>query len=143
MRFKNYKNSYTNDNRIYTKNETLDMTVRELKDRAEEFIAQHRVLGLPDESELAGSENVVHFESYTRSDMRSYIMEKSLTKKLVRMAYIHVKYLIIATLRISKILIFLTYLINGAMICRKRDSITIIMWLSKSEKKLIGNYVFE
>ena len=68
MRFKNYKNSYTNDNRIYTKNEMPDMTVKELKDRAEEFIAQHRVLGLPDESELAGSENVVHVESYTRSD---------------------------------------------------------------------------
>jgi hypothetical protein len=46
----------------------LDMTVRQIKDRAEEFIAQHRVLGLPDESELAGSDNVVHVESYTRSD---------------------------------------------------------------------------
>ncbi len=68
MRFKNYKNSYTNDNRIYSKDEMLDMTVRQIKDRAEEFIAQHRVLGLPDESELAGSDNVVHVESYTRSD---------------------------------------------------------------------------
>ncbi len=68
MRFKNYKNSYTNDNRIYSKDEMLDMTVREIKDRAEEFIAQHRVLGLPEESELAGSYNVVHVESYTRSD---------------------------------------------------------------------------
>ena len=40
----------------------------EIKERAEEFIAQHRVLGLPEESELAGSDNVVHVESYTRSD---------------------------------------------------------------------------
>ena len=46
----------------------LDMTVREIKDRADEFIAQHKVLGLPDESELAGSENVVHVEAYTRED---------------------------------------------------------------------------
>jgi len=68
MKFKNYRNSYTNDNRIYTKNEMLDMTVREIKDRADEFVAQHKVLGLPDESELAGSENVVHVEAYTRED---------------------------------------------------------------------------
>ena len=68
MRFKNYKNSYTNDNRIYSKQEMLDMTVREIKDRAEEFIAQHRVLGLPDEKELAGSDNVVHVNAYTRGD---------------------------------------------------------------------------
>ncbi len=44
------------------------LTLRQIKDRAEEFIAQHRVLGLPEESELAGSDNVVHVESYTRSD---------------------------------------------------------------------------
>lgn len=68
MRFKNYRNSYTNDNKIYSKDEMLDMTVREIKDRAEEFIAQHRVLGLPDEKELAGSDNVVHVNSYTRED---------------------------------------------------------------------------
>ena len=68
MRFKNYRNSYTNDNRKYSKDEMLDMTVREIKDRAEEFIAQHRVLGLPDEKELAGSDNVVHVNAYTRDD---------------------------------------------------------------------------
>ncbi len=68
IRFKNYRNSYTNDNRIYTKNEMLDMTVREIKDRADEFIAQHKVLGLPDESELSQSDNVVHVEAYTRED---------------------------------------------------------------------------
>ena len=68
MRFKNYRNSYTNDNRIYSKDEMLDMTVREIKDRAEEIIAQHRVLGLPDEKELAGSDNVVHVNAYTRED---------------------------------------------------------------------------
>ena len=68
MRFKNYRNNYTRDNRIYSKNEMLDMTVREIKERANEFIAQHKVLGLPDEKELAGSENVVHVEAYTRED---------------------------------------------------------------------------
>ena len=68
MRFKNYRNSYTNDNRIYSKDEMLDMTVREIKDRAKEFVAQHKVLGLPDEKELAGSDNVVYVNAYTRDD---------------------------------------------------------------------------
>lgn len=44
------------------------MSIREFKNRAEEFIAQHRVLGLPDEKELAGSDNVVHVNAYTRED---------------------------------------------------------------------------
>ncbi len=68
MRFKNYRNSYTNDNRIYSKNEMLDMTVREIKDRADEFIAQHKVLGLPSEEELKSSSNVIWIEEYTRDD---------------------------------------------------------------------------
>ena len=68
MRFKDYKNSYTNDSRIYSKNEMLDMTVREIKDRAEEFIAQHRVLGLPDEEELRNSSNVIWIDEYTKDD---------------------------------------------------------------------------
>ena len=68
MKFKNYTNPHTQDNRIYSKNEMLDMTIREIKDRAKEFIAQHRVLGLPDEKELAGSDNVVHVNAYTKED---------------------------------------------------------------------------
>ncbi len=68
MRFKNYRNSYTNDNRIYSKQEMLEMPIKEFKNRAEEFIAQHEVLGLPDESELSQSDNVVHVEAYTRED---------------------------------------------------------------------------
>lgn len=52
MRFKNYKNSHTKDNRIYSKEEMLNLSVRELKERADEFIAQHKVLGFPIEEEL-------------------------------------------------------------------------------------------
>ena len=68
MRFKNYRNSYTKDNRIYSKEEMLEMPIREFKDRGGEFIAQHKVLGLPEEKELAGSDNVVHVKAYTRDD---------------------------------------------------------------------------
>ena len=68
MRFKNYRNSHSNDNRIYSKQEMLDLSIRELKDRADEFVAQYKVLGLPEEKELIGSENVVHVDAYTRED---------------------------------------------------------------------------
>jgi len=46
----------------------LDLSIRELKDRADEFVAQYKVLGLPEEKELIGSENVVHVDAYTRED---------------------------------------------------------------------------
>ena len=68
MKFKNYRNSYTKDNRIYSKQEMLEMPIREFKDRAEEFVAQHEVLGLPDESELRDSSNVIWIEEYTKDD---------------------------------------------------------------------------
>lgn len=68
MKFKNYRNSHTNDNRIYSKNEMLNMTLREIKDRAKEFTAQYRVLGLPDEEELKSSSNVIWIDEYTRDD---------------------------------------------------------------------------
>ena len=68
MKYKNYKNSYSKDDRIYSKNELYDMTLREILSRKEELNAQYRVLGLPDEKELGSSENVVHVEAYTRED---------------------------------------------------------------------------
>ena len=68
MKFKNCTNPHTQDNRIYSKNEMLDMTLREIKDRAKELTAQYRVLGLPDEKELADSDNVVHVNAYTKED---------------------------------------------------------------------------
>ena len=68
MRFKNYRNSYTNDNRIYSKQEMLEMPIREFKERADEFVAQHEVLGLPDEEELRSSSNVIWIDEYTRDD---------------------------------------------------------------------------
>lgn len=68
MRFKNYKNSHTKDNRIYSKEEMLNLSVRELKERADEFIAQHKVLGFPIEEELKSSSNVIWIEEYTKDD---------------------------------------------------------------------------
>lgn len=44
------------------------MTLREIKDRAKELTAQYKVLGLPDEKELAGSDNVVHVNAYIKED---------------------------------------------------------------------------
>ena len=68
MKYKNYINSNTRDNVIYSNINLLDMTLREIFSRKEELSAQYRVLGLPDEKELGSSENVVHVESYTRDD---------------------------------------------------------------------------
>ena len=44
------------------------MSIREFKNRAEEFVAQHEVLGLPDEKELKNSSNVIWIDEYTRDD---------------------------------------------------------------------------
>jgi len=68
MRFKNYRNSHTKDNRIYSKQEILEIPIRELKERADEFIAQHKVLGLPSEEELKSSSNVIWIDEYTKDD---------------------------------------------------------------------------
>ena len=68
MRFKNYRNSYTKDNRIYSKEELLEMPIREFRDRGGEFVSQYKVLGLPNESELKSSSNVIWIEEYTRDD---------------------------------------------------------------------------
>ncbi|GEM_PF-5423507 len=68
MKFKNYKNPYNNDNRIFSDSDLLNMSLRELFSRKHEIAAQNRVLGLPNEKELRGSSNVVHVSAYTRDD---------------------------------------------------------------------------
>ena len=68
MRFKNYRNSYTKDNRIYSKNDVANMTVKDVFGRKQELMAQNRSIGLPSDRELMNSENVVWVESYTRDD---------------------------------------------------------------------------
>ena len=68
MKYKNYRNAYTNDNRIYSYTDISEMPLREIFTRKQELLSQYRVLGIPTEQELKGSENVVHVESYTRED---------------------------------------------------------------------------
>jgi len=68
MRFKNYRNPYTNDNRIYSFKDLYDMPFGELIRKKQEVLGQYRVLGVPREEELQSSENVVHVEAYTRED---------------------------------------------------------------------------
>ena len=68
MKFKNYRNPYTNDNRIYSNKDLMSMPFGEFIRRKNEVLGQYRVLGVPTEKELQGSENVVHVEAYTRED---------------------------------------------------------------------------
>ena len=68
MRFKNYRNPYTKDNRIYSKSDIANMTVKDVFGRKQELMAQNRSIGLPSDSELMNSENVIWVESYTRDD---------------------------------------------------------------------------
>ena len=68
MRFKNYRNPYTNDNRIYSFKDLYDMPFGELIKKKQEVLGQYRVLGVPRDEELQSSENVVHVEAYTRED---------------------------------------------------------------------------
>ena len=68
MKFKNYRNSKTDDNRIYTTKEIKNMTLGEIFRRKDEILAQNRAIGVPSESELRGSENVVYVHEYERED---------------------------------------------------------------------------
>lgn len=68
MKFKNYRNPYTNDNRIYSFKDLYDMPFGELIRNKQEVLGQYRVLGVPTEQELQGSENVVWVEAYKRDD---------------------------------------------------------------------------
>ena len=66
MRFKNYRNPYTNDNKIYSFKDLYDMPFGELIKKKQEELGQYRVLGVPRDEELQSSENVVYVEAYTR-----------------------------------------------------------------------------
>ena len=68
MKFKNYRNPHTNDNRIYSNRDLYDMPFGEFIKRRHEVLGQYRVLGVPTERELQGSDNVVYVEAYTRED---------------------------------------------------------------------------
>ena len=49
MKYKNYKNSHTNDNRIYSNKEIADMSVREVFKNKDAIMAQHSQIGIPSE----------------------------------------------------------------------------------------------
>ena len=68
MKFKNYVNSYTGDNRIYSLSDITQMALGDLLKNKEELLSQYRVLGVPTEAELQSSENVVYVRAYTRDD---------------------------------------------------------------------------
>ena len=68
MKFKNYRNSYTNDDRIYSFDDIYNMKFGDVLRNKKELLAQYCVLGVPTESELRGSENVVYVNAYTRDD---------------------------------------------------------------------------
>ena len=68
MKFKNYKNPYTNDNRIYSYRDLYDMPFGEFIKQRQEVLGQYRVLGVPTEKELQASDNVVYVHAYIRED---------------------------------------------------------------------------
>ena len=68
MKFKNYRNSHTNEDKIYSRKNISDMSVREAFSRKDELMAQHRAIGIPSEGELKSSPNAVWVEAYTRDD---------------------------------------------------------------------------
>ena len=68
MKFKNYRNSHTNEDKIYSRKNIADMSVREVFSRKDEIMAQHNSIGIPSEEELKSSSNAVWVEAYTRED---------------------------------------------------------------------------
>ena len=68
MKFKNYRNSHTNEDTIYSRKNIADMSVREAFSRKDEIMAQHNSIGIPSEGELKSSPNAVWVEAYTRED---------------------------------------------------------------------------
>lgn len=68
MKYKNYRNPYTDDNRIFSFTDIYNMPLKEVLKRKQELLGQYRVLGVPIEEELQASDNVVHVEAYTCDD---------------------------------------------------------------------------
>ena len=58
MKFKNYVNKYTGDNRIYSLNDITQMALGDVLKNKEELLSQYRELGVPTESELQSNEDI-------------------------------------------------------------------------------------
>ena len=67
-KFKNYKNSINQSDRIYSVEDINKMPLRDFKTNSQVLLAQNSAIGLPNESELASSPNAVYVEPYTRAD---------------------------------------------------------------------------
>jgi len=59
MKFKNYKNKYTNDNVIHSIEDVIGMPFGDVVNREPELESQYRQIGLPTNSELNLSPNAV------------------------------------------------------------------------------------
>ena len=68
MKYKNYINSYTKDNRIFSKEDISNMTVRDAYGNKRAIIAQNRKIGVPSDAELRNSSNVIWINPYKRDD---------------------------------------------------------------------------
>ena len=68
MRFKNYKNKYTNDNVIHSIEDVIGMPFGDVVNREPELESQYRQIGLPTNSELNSSPNAVYVHAYTKAD---------------------------------------------------------------------------
>ena len=68
MKYKNYRNSYTNEDKIYSRKNIIDMSLKEAFSKKDEIMAQHNSIGIPSEGELKSSPNVIWVEAYTRDD---------------------------------------------------------------------------
>jgi hypothetical protein len=68
MKYSNYKNPYTKNGKIYSSSDIYNMKLGEAYSRKKELFAQKRSIGIPTDSELAQSDNVVWVNEYTRSD---------------------------------------------------------------------------
>ena len=68
MKYKNYVNHYTKDNRIFSKEEISNMSVRDAYGNKKAIISQNRKIGVPSESELRSSSDVIWVNPYRRDD---------------------------------------------------------------------------
>lgn len=68
MKYKNYINNFSKDNRIYTKSDIANMTVKDAFNRKPEIIAQNRQIGIPTEYQMQNSSNVIWVEPYIKED---------------------------------------------------------------------------
>ncbi len=64
MRFKNYINRYNQQNRIYSEEDLLAMTLTDLLDNEPSIVAQDKEIGIPNYEELKNSPNTHWIDSY-------------------------------------------------------------------------------